>query len=78
MSFKQLEDLCITGQLVHGDKAPWSSSTWKQQDGFDMKQLSGKERGGVPQADICQSSRPDGPQSLLNMSDQKLWESCLC
>lgn len=53
-------------------------STWKQQDGFDKEQSGDEERGGVPRVNICQSSRPDSPESLLNMSDQKLWESCLC
>lgn len=66
------------GQLVHGEESLWSSSKWKQQDGFDKEQSRDEEKGGVPEVNICQSKRPDGPGSLLNMSDQKLWDSCLC
>lgn len=78
MPFSQQEDLHTVSQLAHKEETPWSSSTWKQQDGFDKEQSRDEGRGGVPPADICQSSRADSPHSLLTMSDQKLWKSCLC
>lgn len=75
MPFSWLEDLRSVEQLVQREEASWSSES-KRMDLIRNSQSMKKEEESheltsARAADLMVLN------SLLNMSDQKLWESCL-